>query len=509
MMKQRLKNPGFWISIAGTIIISIIFCLWYRDNEKYSILEKISAVASATLFTLVCLRFVPEWMEFWGRKKVEDDIRDDGVIGAEEAIVIGTEEVTGIGTEEAVGYGTVNPTDFSVARNYKAATDFSIEGDVEPGRMGFRLFAVLLLWCGGIVVLVYFLRQIFGYTGTFEEELGFWRCADSRHYLDIARDWYLSEGEWDRLVQLVFLPGYPLAIRLVNLIVNNYLYSGMIVSACSFAGAGCVIYRLLRLDYSHKDAIRTIRFLCLLPGAFFFVAPMSESLFLLLCVSCIYLARKDKWLLGCLCGALAAFTRSLGLTLCVPLFFELVSEAVRTWKNGEAKTHIRHLGIRMVEWMFIPAGFGAYCVINYLVSGNFFQFMKYQSVHWNQNLGWFFNTAAYQMKYAFRGWGSDWITFLGLWLPNLLAGFLSLVIMIPATKKLRASYTAWFLVYYLIAMGATWLLSAPRYMVVLLPIPLAMAFQAKRSVGNALLTGASALLSFLYLCAFVLRWKVW
>lgn len=56
----------------------------------------------------------------------------------------------------------------------------------------------------------------------------------------------------------------------------------------------------------------------LAPGCFLFATPMSESLFLLLTAAALYLARTRRPILGGLCGAGAAFTRSLGL-LPVPL----------------------------------------------------------------------------------------------------------------------------------------------------------------------------------------------
>ena len=129
---------------------------------------------------------------------------------------------------------------------------------------------------------------------TWESYKNFWLCLDSGHYVDIARDWYLSEGIRDRLVQLVFLPGYPIAIRLVNFLIGDYVVSGLLVSWLSFAGACSVIYSLLRLDYSHEVSLRTVRYLCIIPGVFFFISPMSESLFLLLSAGCVYLAGAGK-----------------------------------------------------------------------------------------------------------------------------------------------------------------------------------------------------------------------
>lgn len=462
MKISRIRRPEFWISVSGLFCLTATFLQWQANCEGLGEPEIISAVASAVLLAVLYLRFVPYWMDFWRRDS------------------------------------------FSLPPAMEAEKE-----SIEPKHMEIKIFAACMLLSGAVVLLVYCLRLVFGYDATFRESLEFWRCTDSAHYLDIARDWYLSEGDWGRLVQLVFLPGYPLVVRLVNCIAGNYLYSGMIVSALSFAGAGSVFYRLLRLDYSHKDSVRAVRFLCILPGAFFFTAPMSESLFLLLCVGCIYCVRTGKWLCGCALGALAAFTRSLGLVLCVPLFFELVSGAVRRWNCTTVSKSAKQIVLRFAGILLIPVGFGVYCTINYVVSGNFFQFMEYQSTHWGQNLGWFFNTAAYQMKNAISCWTTNQPHFFGLWLPNLMVGFLSLAIMILSVKKLQPSYIAWFLVYYIIAMGATWLLSAPRYLVSLLPVPLAVSQLTKNPVVDKILTVVCLILYLLYLCAFVLRWQVW
>ncbi|MFR1189740.1 MAG: hypothetical protein ACLSDI_04430 [Oscillospiraceae bacterium] len=52
-------------------------------------------------------------------------------------------------------------------------------------------------------------------------------------------------------------------------------------------------------------------------------------------------------------------------------------------------------------------------------------------------------------------------------------------------------------------------MSAPRYLLVLLPVPLALAQCTRRSAANITLTGLSALGSLGYLIAFALRWQVW
>lgn len=449
MKKAFYKTPEGIISAAGLLVLGGLYGFWCVTEKNVPFYGRVSAFLSAALFAGVCLRFVPGWMDFWRR---------------------------GGGPEADTGG--------------------------EPAGTGAKLFLGFLLFDLCVLLLTYLLRALFGYGGDFRTYLQFWTCADSAHYLDIARDWYLSEGSMDRLVQLVFLPGYPLAIRLVNPLVGNALCAGLLVSALSFAGAGWVIYRLVRLDRSHEDALRVLKYLCLMPGAFFFAAPMSESLFLLLCASCVYCARRDKWLAAGILGALASFTRSLGLMLFVPLFFELVSALVKG--KGPARPVWRFLSL-----LLIPLGFAAYCGVNYLVAGNPFQFMEYQAEHWGQHMGFFFHTASYQLREAVRCFSSDITTMLGLWLPNLICCFFSLAVMLPAAKRLRPSYTAWFIAYYVVAIGATWLLSAPRYLAALLPLPMALSALTKRPRADRLLTISMAALSFLYLIAFALRWQVW
>lgn len=248
------------------------------------------------------------------------------------------------------------------------------------------------------------------------------------------------------------------------------------------------------LDMESAAALRAVKFFALCPAAFFFAAPMSESLFVLCTVSCLYLVRTGGIRTGGLLGAYAAFTRSPGLILVVPILFELVRS------RAKAREYI--------ALFMIPLGFAAYCMINYSVSGDAFKFMEYQSIHWHQQLGWFFGTAAYQTENAVSAAKSPAL-FWGLWLPNLLAQLLSLAVMILAAKRIRASYTAYFIAYFVVTMGATWLLSAPRYLAAMLSLPAAMSALAENARTERVLILLSALLFFVYFIFFLLRWQVW
>ena len=450
-MKEKLyPKAQAVISAFGLAALGLLFVLWLCAG-RHGAAELSAALGCVTLFALLCLRFVPEWFSFWFGKEKGEQIKKDP----------------------------------------QTAKPIALPA----------LFGIGILWALCNYFAVWTVLRYVNQDLTAEQFLQFWKSADAYHYLCIARDWYLSEGELDRIVQLVFLPGYPIVVRVVSRIVRDYVLSGMLVSVLCFAGALCVFYRLVLEEYSADAARRAAVFLCLMPGAFFFFAPMSESLFLLLSASCLYACRKRKWLLAGLFGALAAFTRSLGLMLLVPLFFEFVSDLLhgkRDWVRG------------VCALLAVPLGFGAYLLVNYQVAGDPFQFMIYQREHWYQGLGLFFSTAGYQTRYALSAAADGKLdTLMGLWLPNLAAVFFAPAILLAGAKKLRASETAWAIAYYVIAIGATWLLSAPRYMAVLLPLPTALAALSERKSVRALLYVLLALANAYYLVMFALRRSVW
>ncbi len=441
---RKYTLPGLIICVLGLIGLWGMYVFWLSGSD-YSLWAYLLAILSVVLFALVCLRFVPGWMRFWSRG----------------------------------GYAAARPL------------------AAEPARIRAKIFLALLLWGLALYALIFLIYLLAGYSP--DGFLRFWTLTDAQHYLDIARDWYLSEGVVDRLVQLVFLPGYPLAIRLAHLLIPDWTLAGLTVSWICFAAAGAALYSLLRLDYEHAAALRAVKYLCLLPGSFFFLAPLSESLFLLLSLLCVLLARRGRWGPGCLMGALAAFTRSLGLMLFVPVCMELVHELARE-RRGCA---------RLLWLLLIPAGFGAYLLVNYKVAGNPFQYMVYQREHWGQGFGFFFATAAYQLDNAIECAGSNWHNLLGLWLPNLVYSIASLAVMAAAARRMRPSYTAWFIAYYAVAIGATWLLSAPRYLISLPPLILAASMPAKGRRRDAAISLALAPLWLYYAVMFVLRWQVW
>ena len=156
------------------------------------------------------------------------------------------------------------------------------------------------------------------------------------------------------------------------------------------------------------------------------------------------------------------------------------------------------------------AGGAAYLAINVRVSGNPFQFLVYEKEHWGNGLGLVFNTASYQVREAAACLGAGKTNVaVGLWIPGILTLLGTLLLMTIAMRGLYRGYLYWFLVYYLVAMGATRLLSGPRYMAVFFPLAAALGICArKRCVCIGMM---AALIGYygVYLYAFAERWQVW
>ena len=98
--------------------------------------------------------------------------------------------------------------------------------------------------------------------------------------------------------------------------------------------------------------------------------------------------QKHKFILSAVFTALAGFTRSLGVVLAAAIFIEGVGTIVRNIRDGKkcGKQIIAVAAALVISTL----GTVAYLLINYNVSGDFFVFMEYEKLNWDQQLGLFF-----------------------------------------------------------------------------------------------------------------------
>lgn len=463
------QSDLFWIRVLFTsvplIVLFAAFAEWVFTKAPKDPLAVFAAALSAFLFALLGIRFIPQWMAAWSRKPWLPPRVQEGKRSARKQRMHPMLQLI-----------------FYLA-----------------------LFRVLLF------VLTYVLSLINGeYSGGLFDSLGIWNQlgTDSQHYLNIAQNGYVSTGD-DRLL-IVFFPLYPYLVRLFHYVFENYLVSGLIVSNLCWVFAAYLLYELALLDTDKKGALRALKYLCILPASFLFSAPLSDSLFLLLSVACVYAVRKNLYPVAGLIGFLAAFTRMPGILLVAPACFELVGSIIRErpTQRKDRKWNLRMAG-NALSLLFIPAGLLLYLYVNYRVTGSATMFLTYQREHWHQQLGWFFGTMGTIVNSATGSFADNTRMLLGLWLPNILYLFAALGIVIGAQNKLRASNVAYFIAYYAVCMGATWLLSAPRYLTAAYPLALALGAITEKKSVDRIATAVCIALFIVYLLAYVNQWYVY
>lgn len=366
--------------------------------------------------------------------------------------------------------------------------------------------ALFVLLSRIVVLVAGYLLYRYGrdyYPGGLWNTLGdVWTHSDSASYLGIAEHWYVTEG--DPRFHIVFFPLYPCVIWLFNLIVNNTLVSAMLVSTLASVFAAIFIYEAAAVDMQRDGALRAVKYMFVFPAAFFLTAPMSEALFIMLSAAAVYFTRKKRYFWACVAAALSGFTRSVGGLLIVFIAWEIIEDIVSACRMGTIKQEKRTLIRNALCLLIVPLGLIGYLYINYAVTGDAFKFMQYQKEHWSQGFGFFFESAATQADYAARAVQSGNTGMLaGLWIPNLAASFASLIIMLLSAKKLRPSYTVYFIAYFAVACGATWLLSSPRYLTACLPLCFSVAQLTEERKTDALVTAIFVLLQAVYLYFYV------
>ncbi|MFW6075233.1 MAG: mannosyltransferase family protein [Chloroflexota bacterium] len=162
-----------------------------------------------------------------------------------------------------------------------------------------------------------------------------WRYSvrwDSGWYLTIANNGYQYDPQ--AASSVAFFPLFPLLIRAFDAVLpGSDVLAALIVVHLALFGALLYIYKLLRIDYGNRMAMRTIYFLLIFPGAFFLTAVYNESLLLFTIAGALYHARRGQWLLAGLFGIGASATKLVGVMLIVPLAVELASQRGSSWRN--------------------------------------------------------------------------------------------------------------------------------------------------------------------------------
>ncbi len=243
-----------------------------------------------------------------------------------------------------------------------------------------------------------------------------WERFDALWFLRIADQGYrAADGS------AAFFPLYPLLTRFVSVVLGGRpLAAALLVSNAALLGALTVLYDLTRVEISDAVARTTVILLCVFPTAFFWFAPYSEPVFLLLAVTALWAARRGRWPLAATAGFGAALTRNIGVVVGAALLVE----AIQQWREGDRPPF---RGI----WAALATGLGtlAYLLFWQAKTGDWLAPI-HQQVNWERVFAWPWSTLVQGTKAAFRYVGntngSYWLIDWLLVLPVLAASVLAL-----------------------------------------------------------------------------------
>ena len=318
-----------------------------------------------------------------------------------------------------------------------------------------------------------------------------WANFDGVYYLLIAAKGYT--------VNAGFFPLFPLSLNFATSIFGQILpfdpkqyFTALLLVGLYILIALIVMYKLVRIDYKESIVLSSIVFMLLFPTSFFFATIYSESLFLLLSICAFYFARKKRWILASLCGALLTATRFVGIAILPALTYEFIKEERTLFKA------------KSLNLLLVPLGILSYMWLNLQKWGNTFYFIQAQG-HFENNRSIttpiFIPQTIYRyIKILTRVSPSHfewWIAILEI------STFIFVVVMLFVAwkKRLRPSYILFAFICFLIPISSGTFSGLPRYSLVLFPIFIALAL-IKNKVTKILYTVISFILLFILFTLF-------
>jgi hypothetical protein len=319
-----------------------------------------------------------------------------------------------------------------------------------------------------------------------------WERFDALWFLRIAAHGYSTHDG-----SAAFFPLYPLLTRGLSVAIGGHpLAASLIVSNAAFLGALLVLYVLTRTELSDDMARRAVLYAAVFPTAFFFLAPYSESLFLLLVLVCLWAARRDRWAVAGIAGALAALTRNLGALLVLPLAVEAVQQALASRPRRPFPRH---------AWALAPAGGTlAYLWFWHHVTGDWLAPLHLQA-GWQRHLTNPLATLSHGTQFARSFVGTYPVGYHTL---DWLIAVPVLVAAVYAAFRFRPAYGVYTWASIIVPLSYVFadrpLMSFPRFALPIFPVFWALArWTDGHQVRHELVVGASAALLGLLLLLFV------
>jgi Gpi18-like mannosyltransferase len=321
---------------------------------------------------------------------------------------------------------------------------------------------------------------------------------DSQSYLQIAATGYPANSDstpgaaahvW------AFMPGFPLLLKAVNYVVDDYILSGVLVSTVGELIALVFVARLVSAERDERAARFSVWLLALLPYGVFLSVVYTESAFLAAAAASLYYMRQERFATAAICGALATCVRITGMAL----FFAFIVEY--------ALVHRIRPRADALTALLIPLPFVLFCV--------------YAGVHAHDPRAFFHIQASEsyhrELSYPWDGLRATWAQFTAdnatrqttyNFMLELVAGMLGLLACVllwtwrwVGARWNRAgipwSFALYATVVWVLAVAQPYWLSVGRYEIVLLPVLIILAdvCSARPRRAVAVLTVSAGLLA--------------
>ncbi|HEX7171201.1 MAG TPA: glycosyltransferase family 39 protein [Candidatus Limnocylindria bacterium] len=361
---------------------------------------------------------------------------------------------------------------------------------------------LLLAWTLGakLAVLAIGIAALWAVDGRPPGLLDPWHRWDAPHYTDVAIWGYMAHdpgtlsypgyrqdfpGDLD--LYIVFFPLFPWLTAAVNAVVGAPVASAFVVSTVASLFVAPMLYRLVRADLGASVARWSAGLLLVFPTAYFLHIGYTESLFLALSFGSLWLARTNRWAAAGLLGGLAALTRVNGLVLMPAL-------AVEAWLQWRVHRRLEIGPALAVGGVAI--GFAIYLGVNLAVYGDPLAFSEIQRSHWFKDL-----SPPWEGIGGMIGWTDDPDAdnaFMLGWMELLFTG-IGLTATVATALWLRPTWAVWMAGNWLLIVSTGFVMSVPRYSLVLFGIVVwgALIAERWRWAGWLLAAGsATAMASF-------------
>jgi hypothetical protein len=330
-----------------------------------------------------------------------------------------------------------------------------------------------------------------------------WNREDANWYLYLAAHGYSAHDG-----TAVFLPGYPVLVRLVGyLCFGHLLLAAYLVSNAALLAAMVILYRLTEREYDVVTARRAVLYLAIFPTAVFLFGLYSESLFLLFAVGAIALARQRRWGWAGIVGIGATLTRSVGLIVALALAVEAVHQAVEWRRQREGvswRATLATAAPRLWASLLPLAGTAGYLLFWQLRYHDWYRPISLQKTWWQRDVVPPWQPVWHGLELALRTGsvgGQGWSAFDFV----LVAAGLVLGIWVAVRARPVYAVYAWGCILFGLtdSFSQRPLAGDPRYLVVVFPLAWALARLSRRQGWHDAVVVCSAaslaLVSWLFL----------